>query len=131
MKLVGDRGAWQSTGMPPTPPRVTAPPHAHAHAGHCEHCGSAVEVEHSYDVKDRFARALLAAVCRSMGLEPFARSKKPTAPIYVRAPDRATLDQMWSRFTSLVPALDDRLLDVTRSFIKEQCGHDTPPASGT
>jgi len=116
--------------MPPTPPRVTAPPHAHAHAGHCEHCGSAVEVDRSYDVKDRFARALLAAVCRSMGLEPFARSKTPTAPIYIRAPDRATHDQMWERFTGLVPALDDRLLDVTRSFIKEQCGLDTPPSPG-
>jgi hypothetical protein len=117
--------------MPTPPPRATGSAHVHTDAGHCEHCGSAVEVERSYDVKDRFARALLAAVCRSMGLEPFARSKSPTAPIYVRAPDRATHDRMWERFTGLVPALDDRLLEVTRSFIKEQCGLDTPPAPGT
>jgi hypothetical protein len=116
--------------MVATPPRSPVAPHAHPDGGHCEHCGGAVEVEHSYDVKDRFARALLSAVCQSMGLVPFVRSKKPQAPISVRARDRAALDQMWARFTELVPALDDQLLDVTRLFIKERCGLDTPPARG-
>lgn len=63
-------------------------PHAHRSPELCEHCGSGLEIEQSYDVKDRFARGLLAAVCRSMGLEPFSRSKGLMAPIYVRAKDR-------------------------------------------
>ena len=71
---------------------------------------------------------MLAAVCRTMGLEPYARSKSPTAPIYVQAPDRATHDQLWARFTTLVAQMDDQLLEVTRTFIQEHCGIDLPPA---
>jgi len=115
--------------MTTTPPRTPPAPHLHTAGGHCEHCGSALQVEHRYDLKDRFARALLAAVCRTMGLQPYARSKRPNAPIYVRGPDGATLDRMFERFTTLLPQMDDRLLEVTRAFIKEHCGLDShePP----
>lgn len=112
--------------MAPSPPAKPASGHVHTPDGRCEHCGAAVEVEHSYDVKDRYARVLLIGVCRSMGLEPFARSKKPLAPLYVRAPDRATLDRLWARFNELLHPLDDQLLEVTRVFLKEHCGLDMP-----
>lgn len=111
--------------MSPSSPQK--PGHVHTPESHCEHCGAVVEVEHSFDVKDRYARVLLLGVCRAMGLKPFARSKKPHAPIYVRAPDRATLDQLWARFNDLLLPLDEQLLEVVRVFLQERCPEPPPP----
>lgn len=110
-----------------SPSSVHKPGHAHTPESHCEHCGAVVEVEHSFDVKDRYARVLLVGVCRAMGLEPFVRSKKPLAPLYVRAPDRATLDRMWARFNDLLQPLDEQLLEVVSVFLEEHCPESQPP----
>ncbi len=86
-----------------------------------------MRIERRYPVRDRLARALFTAICRSMGLEPTANRRSMTAPIYVMAPDSATHERLWARYTALVPHLDDQLLAVTRGFILEQCGIDMPP----
>ena len=84
-------------------------------------------VERRYPVNDRLARGLFAAICRSMGLEPTAKSKSMTAPVYVQAPDGATHERLLARYKTLMPLLDDKLLAVTRDFIMEHCGINVPP----
>lgn len=109
-----------------TSPTTLAAPHEHS--DRCEVCGGGVEIERKYPVTDRVARALFAAICRSMNLEPTAASKRPGAPIYVRAPDAATHERLWARYRELMPALDDRVLAVTADFIRENTGIVTPIA---
>jgi len=115
--------------MPITRPTVPSTPAAtHEHSDRCDVCGSGLEIERKYPVTDRVARALFAAICRSMNLEPTAASKRPGAPIYVRAPDAATHERLWARYRELMPTLDDRVLDVTADFIREHTGIVTPIA---
>lgn len=91
-------------------------------------CGGATGVERKYPVTDRLARGLFVALCRSMGLEPYVRSKGATAPVYVSAPDVATHERLWARYRTLLPELDDKLLTLTSDFIREHCGIEMPPA---
>ena len=114
--------------MAPRPPTRSDSPHTHGPHEHCSHCGATPPIERSYDVNDRFARSLLAALCRAQGLQPYARSKHPNAPIYLGAKDVATLDQISTRFEALVPLLDDELLQTFRAFLKKHCDIDLPDA---
>ena len=83
--------------------------------------------ERRYLLKDRLARGPFSAICRSMGVEPYARSTSETAPIYVTA-DAAMHARLWARYVELVPHLDDRVLTAASDFIREHCDIEMPPA---
>ncbi len=103
---------------------ATKSPVPHVHGEHCDVCGTHLEVERRYTINDRFARALFASVCRSMGLVPTAASKRPTAQIVVRAADTATHERLLARFDALLPLLDDKLVALSADFVHEHLGID-------
>ena len=103
----------------------------HSHTDSCHVCGGALQIERRYEVSDRLARALFAALCRSMNLEPYTRGRKTSSVVYVMAPDAATHEQLWTRYKTLVPELDQQLLGVTANFIRQHCGIDVPIAPRT
>jgi hypothetical protein len=95
---------------------------AHVHTEQCEVCGHAKELERKYDLGDRLMLTLFLAVCRAMGLKAYRRGKKTSTVRYVLAPDGAAHERLWTRFTALAPALDEKLLDVTADYVREHCG---------
>ncbi len=97
-------------------------PHGHTHGASCAVCGGTGEVEErSYGIGDRYVRAFFIALCRSMGLAPAVKTRKPTAPVYVVA-SAAQHDALLLRFDALGAVLDARLADVTTAFVSEHCG---------
>lgn len=83
------------------------------------------EVERSYDLQDRLLRTLVLALCRSMNLEAYRDDTRSTTTLFVTAP-AATLDALEARIEALAPKLDDQLMALTVSFIREHCGIDVP-----
>lgn len=118
--------SWHLSRMIPDPP----PPLGAPTQITTDRCASRDEVassERRYLLKDRLARGLFSAICRSMGVEPYARSASETAPIYVTA-DAATHARLWARYAELMPLMDDRVLSAASDFIRECCGIEMPPA---
>jgi hypothetical protein len=100
---------------------------AHVHTERCEVCGQAKELERKYDLGDRLMLTLFLAVCRTMQLKAYRRGKKTSTVLYVPAPDEATHERLWARFTALAPALDEKLLEVTANYVREHCGVELQP----
>ena len=83
------------------------------------------EVECGYESEDRLLRTLVLAVCRSMNLEAYQDDSRSPTTLFVMAP-AATHDELAARIDALVPKLDDQLMALTASFIREHCGLDVP-----
>jgi hypothetical protein len=83
------------------------------------------EVEQEYEAEDRLLRTLLLAVCRSMNLEAYRDDSRSPTTLFVTAPE-ATHDVLAARLDDLVPKLDDQLMALTASFIREHCGLEVP-----
>ena len=83
------------------------------------------EVECGYEADDRLLRTLVMAVCRSMNLEAYQDDSRSPSTLFVMAPE-ATHDELAARIEALVPKLDDQLMALTASFIREHCGLEVP-----
>jgi hypothetical protein len=106
------------------PDDTTPSPCAHAPAP-TDLCDATFE--RRYVMKDRLARGLFNAVCRSQGVDAYTRGTSSTAPIYVTA-DAAGHARLWARWVELVPRYDDCVLSAASDFIREHCGVELPPA---
>jgi len=71
------------------------------------------------------SRTLLLALCRSMNLEAYRDDTRSPTTLFVTAP-AAMHDELEARIEDLVPKLDDQLMALTASFIREHCGIDVP-----
>lgn len=83
--------------------------------------------EKRYEMKDRLARGLFTALCRSLNVDAYTLTKSSTAPIYVRA-DAPTHARLRARWAELLPLYDDHVLAAAGEFIREHCGVEMPPA---
>lgn len=79
-------------------------------------------IERGYEINDRLGETLFLAVCKTMKLEPYRLPRKRA--LFVSAPDQATHDALWKRFSTLAPTLDQKLMVLTADFIREHCGLD-------
>jgi len=84
-----------------------------------------MEVEQGYEVDDRLLRTLVMAVCRSMNLEAYRDDTRSLTTLFVMASE-ATHDELAARIDALAPKLDDQLMALTASFIREHCGLEVP-----
>lgn len=64
-----------------------------------------------------------------MKLKPYRLPRKRS--LFVSAPDLATHEELWRRFSPLATTLDQKLMTLTADFVREQCGLDVgvPPTA--